>query len=241
MKDLQKDFFDWLGTQLGYKTMDDWYKVTQNDIFKHGGQSMLDCYYNNSPSQALQAVYPEHNWMPWKFGQTPHGFWEKMENQKQFFDWLGSELGYKEMDDWYSVTSLDVINAGGGELLQTKYHSVLHALQTVYPLHSWIGWKFRRVPQTFWKNQANQKQFFDWLGSELGYKKMDDWYNVTLEKIQQCGGAGLMGTHFKDSPLTALKTLYPEHTWLPWKFDHTSITFWRTANNHRYFFEWLAV
>ena len=53
--------------------------------------------HNGSPFQALQAAYPEHEWLPWKFSNTPKGFWEKKENQKKFFDWLGKEIGYKDI------------------------------------------------------------------------------------------------------------------------------------------------
>lgn len=68
--------------------MDDWYNVTQEDIHIFGGAAFLHQYYNNSPFKALQSVYPEHSWMPWKFGQTPKGIWDKTENQKEFFNWL---------------------------------------------------------------------------------------------------------------------------------------------------------
>jgi hypothetical protein len=30
-------------------------------------------------------------WLPWKFENTTHRFWEKKENQRQFFDWLADE------------------------------------------------------------------------------------------------------------------------------------------------------
>src|SRR5438132_981027 len=84
----QKQFFDWLGTHLGYKEMEDWYNVRQENIHKCGGKELLSGYYNNSPSKALQSVYGEHTWVLWKFGQTPKGFWKKIENQRQYFDWL---------------------------------------------------------------------------------------------------------------------------------------------------------
>src|SRR5688500_5103672 len=90
-------FFDWLGEQLGYKHMDDWYRVTLKDIYKHGGKGILYRCYNGSPSKALQTVYPEHNWTLWRFGRTPKGFWEKSENRRNFFDWLAHHLGFKEM------------------------------------------------------------------------------------------------------------------------------------------------
>src|SRR5437763_1774865 len=82
----RREFFDWLGNQLGYKSMDDWYNVTVENIHEHVGSWLLNYYYNGSPSKALQSAYPEHNWMLWRFGRVPIGFWEKPENQREFFD-----------------------------------------------------------------------------------------------------------------------------------------------------------
>ena len=80
-----KTFFDRLRVELGYKYMDDWYNVVVEDIHKNGGVTLLN-YYNGSPSSALQSVYPEHNWVMWRFNPTPNGFWQKTENQQEFLD-----------------------------------------------------------------------------------------------------------------------------------------------------------
>ena len=68
----QKKFFHWLMEQLGYKCMDDWYKVTVEDIHKNGGSGPLD-HYNNSRSKALMNIYPEHNWELNKFKNKASG------------------------------------------------------------------------------------------------------------------------------------------------------------------------
>ena len=46
--------------------MDDWYNVTQEDIQKNGGIALLQ-QHSNSPSKALQNIYPEHDWELWRF------------------------------------------------------------------------------------------------------------------------------------------------------------------------------
>jgi len=62
-----RNYFDWLGKQLGYKEMEDWYTVQQDDIFNLGGRGLLKKYYAGSPSRAIQAVYPHHQWTSSKF------------------------------------------------------------------------------------------------------------------------------------------------------------------------------
>ena len=77
-----------------------------------------------------------------------------------------------------------------------------------------VPWRFPEpVPQRFWKHKKNRKKFFDWLMTELGYKCMDDWYNVTTEDFYKNGGAGLLASYYNSSPSLALQTVYPEHNW----------------------------
>ena len=61
-------------------------------------------------------------------------FWKDIQNQKDFFSWLGKRLGYKELDDWYSVTGEDIHKNGGKGLLSSYYGgSPIKALRSVYP------------------------------------------------------------------------------------------------------------
>src|SRR5690242_14021272 len=83
-----KEFFEKLFAKLGYKNMEDWYNLTEEDIQRHGGTGFLTKY--NPLSNSLQNVYPQHNWNLWKFKQLiTHE--EKRESRKKFFDWLGDK------------------------------------------------------------------------------------------------------------------------------------------------------
>ena len=73
--------------------MGDWYKVRADDINQNGGSGMLWRQYGGSPSRALQAIYPEHVFLPWKFSSVSKLFWPQLENQIQFFDWVKNEVG----------------------------------------------------------------------------------------------------------------------------------------------------
>src|SRR4051812_24879003 len=65
------------------------------------------------------------------------------------------------------------------------------------------GWKNQRQSRGLWMKQENQRQFFDWLGNQLGYKEMDDWYKVTQEDIHKHGGSGLLHNYYHNSPAQA--------------------------------------
>lgn len=114
-------FFDWLFGKLGYERMGDWYKVTVEDISSNGGGALLGNKYNNSPSKALQSVYPQHKWELERFKQKPNGYWSSQQHQIEYFDWLFTKLGHKRMEDWYNVTVDDIQSNEGASLLH-KYN-----------------------------------------------------------------------------------------------------------------------
>ena len=68
-------------------------------------------------AKLIANVYPQHNWMPWKFKRVTKGFWEDLSNQRLFMDYIGKQLEVKTFQDWYSVKVIDVLKKGGRSLL----------------------------------------------------------------------------------------------------------------------------
>lgn len=226
-------YFDWLGKQLGYKTLDDWYKVTVEDFRSNGGGSMLTSYYASSPSKALQTVYNGHNWDLEKFDNKPHVLkthhtanrqlfivsqgstelsWEDESNHLKFFDWMKEQLGYKTMDDWYSVTSDIVCEYGGASVLKHFNGSPSKALQTLYPQHNWMLWRFKSMPQGHWQQLLNnvheQKQVLDFLSDQLRIQSLNDWYRISMHQMNKWINLGSVNVLS-----LMLRNVYPQHTW----------------------------
>jgi hypothetical protein len=74
------------------------------DFFDLGGNSLLK-KYNGSTSLLLSAIYPEYEWLPWKFDRCPVSFWDDVNNQRKFVDWAEKQLNIQEMSDWYKITA----------------------------------------------------------------------------------------------------------------------------------------
>jgi hypothetical protein len=68
------------------------------------GASYLLNKYSNSTFLLLSKLYPEYDWLPWKFSTCPRNYWNDMKNQRKFMDWAAKELKIKDMSDWYSVS-----------------------------------------------------------------------------------------------------------------------------------------
>jgi hypothetical protein len=73
-------------------------------LSKLGGATLLRNKYNSSPIKLLSAVYPEYEWLPWKFDKSPANYWEDVKNQGKFVEWAAKQLNVNEMSDWYKVT-----------------------------------------------------------------------------------------------------------------------------------------
>jgi hypothetical protein len=69
-------------------------------------------------------VYPEYQWLPWKFISTPRNYWTKLHNQRAFFKWLEKEMQIKSVDDWSKVTVRDIQKKGGAGLLDRYDNSL---------------------------------------------------------------------------------------------------------------------
>jgi hypothetical protein len=83
-------------------------------------------------------IYPDYSWKAFMFkGGVPKGYWNSLSNQREYFDWLGSQLGIKTLDDWYNVKVSDMKEKGAFGLLQNYGSSLTKALKAIYPNHDW--------------------------------------------------------------------------------------------------------
>jgi hypothetical protein len=74
-------------------------------------------------------------------------------------------------------------------LLNYYKDSTSSALATVYPDHEWLPWQFKRSPKSYWASLENQRTFMEWVKKQLGLSKLDDWYSVKVQQVQELGGA----------------------------------------------------
>lgn len=63
---------------------------------------------------------------------------------KKYFDWLAGELGIKQKEDWFEVTSEQIRQHKGEGLLVYYGNSVAKALKTIYPE------QFKAEPVSSW-------------------------------------------------------------------------------------------
>lgn len=203
----RKEFFDELCQKFNIKHFDEWYQIRLDQVQTNGGKKILDQFYDNSLIKALESIYPEREWHPWKFQQVSKGFWDNTNNQKNYFDWLGQEMGYKTKDDWYDITQGMIIEHHGEQFLKKHQGSPPRALQAIYPEHTWLPWKFKKLRSGFWDNQENARQFLNWLQKGLHLKSKERLKLIRLKDIHEHGGAGLL-RKYGNSIETIIDTIF---------------------------------
>jgi len=94
-----------LGRRLGYKPGDfsAYYNLTIKDFVAHGGRSLI-IRFNNRPSALLRAVFPEYDWLPWRFKYTPARSYEDPVVMKKAIAFVERELKLREVSEWHRVT-----------------------------------------------------------------------------------------------------------------------------------------
>lgn len=211
-KHTHRQYLDWLGSKLHYVRMDDWYKVTKEDFYNHGGKGLIQYCYKDSPYQTLKTAYPEHEWIPWKFKTFNPHYWKDTKNHKKYLDWLGKQLKITHWNDWYTVSQDTVFSNGGKVWLQNYYNGNLYeALQVVYPEQNWIPWKFPRISVGFLDNEKHCRELIKWLESELKIKVLDDWYRVSVTQIRKLAQLYNLGN--SDAIIQLLSKVYSSHNW----------------------------
>eukprot|EP01118_Nematostelium_gracile_P000351 TRINITY_DN10365_c0_g1_i1.p1 TRINITY_DN10365_c0_g1~~TRINITY_DN10365_c0_g1_i1.p1 ORF type:complete len:204 (+),score=44.48 TRINITY_DN10365_c0_g1_i1:29-640(+) len=172
---VERDFIDHLGKHLGYLNKEDWYRVKKKDFIQYGGTPILD-KYKSSPYLVLKSVYPTHDWQSFRFHVSPQ-FWDSKSNVRQFLDYLGRNLSFEKLDDWYGLTSKHVIQYGGQNLLH-KLGNVESILQIGFPSHKW---DFNRSKQQFEKETIST--LITEMESKLFIQNKEEWYRVSQLQV----------------------------------------------------------
>ena len=134
----------WLGLTLDFKCQNDWYKLTSEVIYTNNGGGLLHKCYEGSCYLLLKSVFPKDNWLAWLFTTTPYNFWNS-KTEKEYANWLGKKVGFKNEEDWYNISREILIkNNGGGYILEKHNGSPASFVMNVFPDYPWDLSKFKK-------------------------------------------------------------------------------------------------
>lgn len=236
-KENQKECMELLAKELNIKQMEDWYQIPFAKLQYKGAGGLLRLY-SNSPAQLIITTYPQYPWKPWKFTTAPKHFWESVDNQRLFMDDLAKHLDLGSWEDWYAVSSQQIIEHGGKALLQKFMSSPSALLQSVYPQHPWDSWNFGRAPKNYWFNKDHHRKYAEWLATELGITNKDGWYEVTPLQVISNGGDRIL-KWYGGLISNMMQSIYPDYPWKVWRFHSVPRHYWEDKQHQTEFVEWL--
>jgi hypothetical protein len=85
--------------------------------------------------------------------------WEKVEHQRVYLDWIGSQIGVKQREDWYNISKEVQLhfhsNSNNQSLMpyDIKYLSRIYGalpfqiVTAIYTDYIWSPWKFATLPK----------------------------------------------------------------------------------------------
>jgi len=184
----QKAYMSWLSGVLGKAEgePEQWYSVSQKEFHSNYGRGLL-AHYHGSPYQLLSTLYPDQNWLPWRFTRAPKDFWTIKANQRKYLDWLAVKLGYRNKEDWYKVTRKDFQENYGDTLLRMFETSPYRLLRAVFEEDKFLPWMFNTTPNDVWRDLDTMRMMILYVEEELNLKTVDDWTRVTGSQLRDLG------------------------------------------------------
>lgn len=154
------------------------------NLIELGGRRLLD-QHSASMYKVLSSVYPEYEWIPWKFHRIASNEWQN--SGREFMDLVAKELNINNKQDWYKVTKEDVSRIESGTRLLRGYNgSMFRLLSGVYTEYPWLPFEFPAPKMQYWLDPSNWKLFLNAVGKQLNVKELSDWYKIKAEVVCLC-------------------------------------------------------
>lgn len=85
---------------------------------------------------------------------------------------------------------------GCGSILRVNFdNSSYSMLKTIYPAHTWVPWKFKKLPISALSDPEVVKSCLEYVEKEKGIKDMDGWYTITYEDLRKLGVYAIFSRH----------------------------------------------
>ena len=70
-------------------------RFKNQDLAAFENEDLLEKY----PHQVISSMFPEHNWLPWKFTNLPPNYWDDLVTQRNFLEHSSEQLKISELSE----------------------------------------------------------------------------------------------------------------------------------------------
>jgi len=214
-------------------TSEEIYSITAKDFRNNKLSSMLSHVFGDSPSAAIIAAYPGR-FEAWKFHMAPMNTWRGVKGSE-----LAIELTRRLIEEYlvcktdeqiYSITGKNFTEFGLSSMLSHVFkNSPSAAIMAAYP-NRFEVWRFKRVPQGYWKSEAGKQKAIeltkDLIENKLRLTTDEEIYMVSQNHFAENGLDSMLQRVFNSSPSAAVIAVYPRR-FDPWRFHEAPKNYWK--------------
>lgn len=195
------DYGKWIEEKFDISSPDGWYNLY--------GQCLQDnsCYI--SLYKITKIMYPNYDFKPWLFKDSPSNIWKSVETRKDYFNWVSKKLGVQSPEDWYQITGKDLRKYNSGRLLNYYEGSFFQFLKA-HNDYNFIPWLFKMVPSKFWNDIKNHRMYGEWFMNVMNIDVKEKWYSITQDDFSDNAGGSLLGMYYGGSPENFVSANFPE-------------------------------
>lgn len=201
---------DYLASKFDIKSPEDWSKITVDIIKQQKGSHFLKLY--SSFYDALQSIYPEHDWNVFESRKTvPRNYWKSAENCRAFLDDYAKRNNIKTAEDWsVKASKHEIIQLGGSGLIAGI--GLIHKLKKVYPELDWKGiTQPIRLSAGHWNDKNNVREFLTKFEKKYKIRKPQDWERISRRQLASEGAYNLLQKY--NGIYNLLSSFYPDVKW----------------------------
>jgi hypothetical protein len=211
---IHRKYFDWIAEKFQVNFLEDWYVISREMIGASKGLQLLENFYDNSLFIALETVYPQTNWLPWKFqAEECRKAMNRRTFRRSYLDWIEDVMEMKDATKWYEIKRRNLMDHPNFvEMLDRYYNgSLFEALNDIKEEFHWEPWRFGNLRGNFWDKLNNQVDFFLGMANDVGIKCPEDW----TQKLHSLEGiyTNFLRRYHGGSLLKALRSNFPEYSW----------------------------
>ena len=181
-KENVENFLQKLKEKFNFTSVEDWDKLTQNQIIDCGGNGLVK---QSSMYKIKCLACPEgksHFKKEKKY--KPPGFWDNKDNIEKYLEDLKVKLNINTIQDWNSIITKQKIQYYDGGSLLRKY-SMLELKSLAFPNE-----KSPRMNNFTDKDQI--LEFINYVKEKLNLNTPEDWNALTKKQIRSFGGNNLL-------------------------------------------------
>jgi hypothetical protein len=137
----RREFMDFMAEKLNIQDKESWYNVTKEDIISNGGSRMLSQIYENDLCLALQSIYEDVDWEPWRFVEKVSISPQRIVAMAtRYLEYLGETYNLSARQNYCGLTRERFEDSRyGRNLLKRHGGSLLELLKEIKPDYQWIS------------------------------------------------------------------------------------------------------